>query len=186
MKKTIIIALLILLAANTYAEIQKINFTNEEFAEDTYVIRFNPDFQNLVDPIQLNSHSYNYCIQEKNKKYQIRYILFSEKKGTKNNLIQFPILATTVLFNIHGTDKFENNTSMFSEEDVKNEFNADAGFTNFAFDIESDYSDDYKFIMTNFFYKKGLGIMCQTIQFNDIEFTKTQEFIEIFHSFNFY
>ncbi|MGL1892007.1 MAG: hypothetical protein OCD02_10290 [Spirochaetaceae bacterium] len=186
MKKSIFLVLLISISINAYSEILKIHFSNEEFAENTYVIRYNPDDQKLVEPLQLESHRYNYCIEDKDKQYVIKYILFSETPEIEKHDIEFTVLSSTVLFNIHGTDEFESNSTMFKAEDVKNEFNADKGFTNFAYDIKSDYAGEYKFIMTNFLYKKGLGIMCQTIQFNDMEFAKTEKFFEIFHGFNFY
>lgn len=185
LKKIVILGLLI--TTNLlFSEIIGVHFSNEEFAEDTYVIRYNPEEQRLLEPELLQSHRYNYGIEDLNKNYLIRYILFSETPEVVNQELEFSTMALTSLLNIHGSDEYSNNTSAFRPEDVKNEFNADMGFTNFAVDIKSDYAGEYKFIMTNYFYKKGIGVMCQTIQFNDIEFTKTEKFFEIFHGFNFY
>ncbi|MBB6481506.1 hypothetical protein [Spirochaeta isovalerica] len=39
--------------------------------------------------------------------------------------------------------------------------------------------------MANFYVKEGLGIMCQTILFDDMEIFQTEDFFEIFHSFRF-
>lgn len=40
-------------------------------------------------------------------------------------------------------------------------------------------------MMVNFYYKKDIGIMCQTILFNDINILSTDDFLTAFHSFRF-
>ena len=188
MKSITIVSCLLVLLSSLFSEIGELKFKPEEFDDSTYVIKYYSDTSDFKDPIDNNSQSYNYEIREKHGKYQMRYILFKQTGEIDESEynVQTAMWAWMVIANITGSDEKADNTSAFSEADVKAEFNADLGYTNFSVDIETDYASEYKYIMINFFCKKDLGIMCHTVQFNDLEWVKTEEFLNIFHSFNFY
>ena len=72
--------------------------------------------------------------------------------------------------NITGIDPSEVSLSAFNDADVKQEFNGDFGCTGFFQDPQSDYADGYKYLMVEFFYKNGQGLVMRSFLFNDINF----------------
>ena len=68
-----------------------------------------------------------------------------------------------VIFNMAGHDATNKNTTVFNDNDVRAEFNADYGLTSFGKGGGTDFTEGYQYVMINFFYKKGIGIMCQAI-----------------------
>ena len=90
-----------------------------------------------------------------------------------------------VMLNIAGSEDAIQSVSLFKKDDVRSEFNADYGFTTTVPGKISDFTDAYDYIMINFYYKDGIGIMCQTILFNDLDLFNDEDFFQTFHSFKF-
>jgi hypothetical protein len=189
MKKVLMAILLINISIVGFADIVGLKFAPEEFADDTYVIRFSSEDMEQLEVKELESQSYNYAFRNNTKDYELRYILFKQTEDINNfedYKMQVSMWALMVINNITNDEEQSLNTSAYPVEAVKKEFNADYGFTNFSRDLNSDYVDGYRYIMINFYCKKGLGIMCQTILFNDLSWPATEDFIRWFHGFNFY
>ncbi len=189
MKRFCLLAVLLLISSAVNSEIVSLKFKAEKFDDDKYVIKYYSDIMDLVDVKPMTSQTYDYAFRDKDGRYEIRYILFSQTDDIPDAgdyKVQAALWAVMVIGNVTGDENAAQNTSAFNEEDVKSEFNADCGFTNFSIDGKTDFTEGYKFVMINFYCKRDVGIMCQTILFNDIDFVKDKLFIKIFHGFRFY
>ncbi len=181
--------LLLLCSSYGFADIKGLQFEPKQFDENTYIIRYSSATMKMLEVKTLASQSYDFAFQDKEGRFEIRYILFSQVGGIQDNddyKMQATLWAVMVISNITGNEDFAQNTSAFGEADVKKEFNADIGFTNFSQGAKTDFTAGYQYIMINFYCRKNLGIMCQTILFNDINWIKTEDFLRWFHGFNFY
>jgi len=179
----------VIAVSTSYATIKSINFTPEEFADDTYVIKYSSKEMDMLEVEELQSQSYDYAFRSKNDGFEIRYSLFKQTADIPSFddfKMQASVWAMMVITNITGSEPTTDNTGAFNDDDVKKEFNADFGINSFSSEIKTDYSEDFQFVMINFYCKQGLGIMCQTIHFNDLEWTQTKQFNYWFHGFNFY
>jgi hypothetical protein len=189
MNKFLLILLFLTIFYPLSADINSLKFIREEFAEDSYEIRFSSTHMDFIENEQLNSQTYDYAFRSKSGDFEIRYILFKQTEQIpqfEQYKIEASIFATMVIANITGSEPTSQNTTAFNDADVKNEFNADFGITSFSLDIQTDYSFDYEYVMINFYCKQNLGIMCQTIHFKDLEWVNTEDFMIWFHGFNFY
>jgi len=189
MRKIIVaICIALGLSGSVFAEIKGINFAPQEFADDTYVIKYSSADMDLLEVGDLSSQSYDYAFRSKDGRFELRYILFKQTDVIPEDeyKMQASLWATMVIANITGTEPNTSNTSAYNDADVKKEFNADFGINSFSNNILTDYSEDYEYVMIAFYCKKDLGIMCQTIHFNDLTWTQTDEFLFWFHGFNFY
>ena len=176
------------MAVSAFSKIVGLKFKPEEFDDQKYVIKYDPKKVDLLKPKPLESQTYNYALRDKNGKYEIRYILFKQTEKIpdfEKYKIQVALWSMMVVANITGDENGAEHTSVFKEADVMNEFNADYGFTNFYKNVKTDFSTGYKYLMINFYCKRDLGIMCQTILFNDLSWVKTNEFLWLFHSFKY-
>lgn len=102
---------------------------------------------------------------------EIRYSLFTDTGTDDSDLqTQYALTVLMCLNNIAGYEVPQNAVSLFREEDVKKEFNADFGCTAFIQEPKSDYSKGYNFMIVEFFYKEKQGLVMRTCLFNDFEF----------------
>ena len=102
---------------------------------------------------------------------ELRYSLFADTGTTKEDLnLQFAMWVFMCLNNIAGYEVPGNTISSFDDNDVKKEFNGDFGCTTFLQNPKSGYAEGYKYIMAEFFYKEGQGIVMRAYLFNDINF----------------
>ena len=102
---------------------------------------------------------------------ELRYSLFADTGTTKEDLkLQFAVWVFMCLNNIAGYEVPGNTISFFDDNDVKKEFNGDFGYTTFLQNPKSGYAEGYKYIMAEFFYKDGQGIVMRAYLFNDINF----------------
>jgi len=173
-----------LLAQAAFSTIIGLQFEPKAFDDKTYTILiFDTEDQLKVKPLE--SQSYDFAFRDKQGRYEVRYILFSQTGKISDYKTQVAVWCTMVIQNATGSDAALKNTSAFKDADVKAEFSADYGLTSFAKDTDSDFTEGYKFVMLNFFYKKDLGIICEAILFNDLDFAKTDDFDKVFHSVKF-
>ena len=129
MKRTLIFAFTFLvLAASAYGIIEPPLFQAKAFADDTYIIRFY-DTTDQVQPEALNSQPYDFGFKERNAKYEIRYILFSQVGTTEDYKTAVLMWALTVVANITGADPSTIRGTAFNDSDVRKEFDADYGLT---------------------------------------------------------
>ena len=188
MKRLLVGLLLLLPLATASAEIVGLQFAPEEIPEDTYVIKYSSSTMDMLEVEPLASQTYDYAFRSKDGRFEIRYILFrqtGEIPSFEEFRLQASLWSTMVIANITGHEPTTANTSAFNNDDVRTEFNADFGITSFSNNITTDYSDDFECVMMSFYCKQGLGIVCQTIHFNDLAWAQTEEFVYWFHGFYF-
>ena len=112
-----------------------------------------------------------FLIQKNDIKAEVRYSLFTDTGTSTDNLqMQYAMWVFMCVSNITGIDPSEVSLSAFNDADVKQEFNGDFGCTGFFQDPQSDYAKGYKYMMVEFFYKNGQGLVMRTFLFNDINF----------------
>jgi len=180
----LVMALMISIGGMAFAAIASPGFKPGAIDEKKYFIGI-PENMEQIQVKETESQSYDFAFKDKANRYEIRYIMFVEDGQMADVATQAGFWAYLVSMNIAGDEKAIKNASKFKDEDVKAEFDADYGSTIFIADSASDYASGYKYIMANFYYKKGVGLMCQTILFNDLAIVKTEEFNGIFHTFKF-
>ena len=171
------------------AEILAPVYAPEPFDEDSYVIYFDENRLDILEPTENYSQSYDFALRSKDSEFELRYILFrqtGEVASLEDLKFQAYVWASMVIANITGSEPTDQNTTAYLDSDVENEFNGDFGLTSFSMDIQTDYSDDYPFVMINFYARQGLGMMCQTIHFKDLSWIATEDFNIWFHGFQFY
>ena len=180
----LILVLILLLSQAAFSAVVSLQFEPKTFDDKTYTIFvFDTEDQLKVKPLE--SQSYDFAFRDKQGRYEVRYILFSQIGKIQDYKNQVAIWSTMVIQNATGSTAALKNISTFKDADVKNEFNADYGLTSFAKDGNSDFTKDYKYMMLNFLYKKDLGIICEAILFNDLDFANTEDFAKVFHSVKF-
>lgn len=183
--KRIFVAFFLFCCFAIFAEIVSLGFEPKKFDDSLYLIGvYDTMMQKEVE--ECESQSYDYAFVDKADKYESRYIMFSETKKIDDIKQQVGLWSYMVIQNIAGDEAAVRSTTSFNDSDVKKEFNADYGLTSFIQNGTSDFCAGYKYIMLNFFYKKNVGIMCQAILFNDVNFIKTNEFMALFHTFKYY
>jgi len=118
--------------------------------------------------------------------YELRYGLFSQTEYDVENIQRsFALFIIPVINRAAGFEVDLNEVELYDEEDVAYEFNGDIGVSVFIPDPPSRFGGGYRFMLLSFFCKINLGIVMQTILFDDIGFAGTNEFVEIAHSFSF-
>lgn len=112
-----------------------------------------------------------FLIQKNDIKAEVRYSLFTDTSTNTDDLqMQYAMWVFMCVSNITGIDPSEVSLSTFNDADVKQEFNGDFGCTGFFQDPQSDYAKGYKYMMVEFFYKYGQGLVMRSFLFNDINF----------------
>jgi hypothetical protein len=128
-----------------------------------------------------------YAFTDENKSFEIRYAFFTQTETDYKDIkTPYGFCIFPVIMNVAGYDVNSKQVSNFNDSDVNNEFNGNFGTTVFITDPKSEYGKGFKYIMLNLYYKQNQGIVTQSILFNDLNFTKTQQFMEVFHSFKFH
>jgi len=184
MKKSMLILVIVITGFSSFAEIRTPQFYLQQFDENSYVIAY-PDTMTQVEPKPCESQAYDFAFYDNQGRYELRYILFSETGTIEDIKNQVNMWALMVISNIAGKEESIGDTTPFKDPDVKKEFNADYGLTSFIQNPQSDFGAGFKYIMVNFYYKSGVGLMCQTILFNNLNVLKQQSFLSVFHSFRF-
>lgn len=84
--------------------------------------------------------------------------------------------------------------SNYNDSDVANEFNGDFGCMTFIQNPQSGYSEGYKFMIAEYFYRNNQGIVMRVFLFNDIDFiginpdgsiSETSLWFNNYHTFKF-
>jgi hypothetical protein len=172
-----------LLCLSVNAIILKVPFVPEEFDVDIYQYPYMIKIDNALSE-QIDTY---YDFTNSNNDYEIRYSFFREMFDVGDNIkTAFVTYMITIVNNVAGYQLNTKQISAYQDKDVKNEFNGDFGFTVFMIDPKSDFGKGYKYIMINFFYKKGQGMVTQSLLFNDRNIIEKSEFLEVFHSFRFH
>lgn len=184
MKKTALMFTVLLLGTYIFANDQPFAFAPDKFADDTYTI-YVLDWLEQVEPEYKKSQYYDYALRDKGEKYEVRYTLFKQIEKQDDMRKQAAIWANLVTMSIGGSKESVRSTKDYEDSEVQKEFNADFGFSAILSSETTDFTNEFDFIMVNFFYKENLGIMCQTILFNDADIFKSEEFFKAFHSFRF-
>jgi hypothetical protein len=185
MKKMFGLIILIFISFYSYCEIVNPGFKPGTIQEDKYLIGIATNV-NQIDVNKSISQSYDFAFKDKDDRYEIRYIMFVEDGPINDIKMQAGFWSYIVTMNIAGDEKAIKNATIYKDEDVKNEFNADYGSFVFIIDSKTDFSNNYKYMLCNYFYKKGVGLMTQCILFKDITQISQNEIGGIFHSFKFY
>ena len=104
------------------------------------------------------------------------------------------MLVFICINNIAGYEVPEKWIKYYKDRDVKKEFNGDFGCTAFIKYPQSDYGNDYKYMIVEFFYKENQGVVMRTFLFNDLElmgvnkkgkFLPDSILLEHYHTFKF-
>jgi hypothetical protein len=181
MKRMVFVFLMVLIPLVAKSEIAEIPFVPEEF--DIDIFQF-PHMLLIDNPSSEQLDTY-YTFTDNISSYQIRYTFFKQTQIDYPNIqTAYSFFIFPIIWNVAGYE--EERISNFNVNDVKNEFNGDFGSTVFIQNPKSDFGEDYKYILLNFYYKINQGIVVQSILFNDLNFLQNQYFMEIFHSFKFH
>lgn len=150
----------------------KVTQSEEEFDVMYYVTEDMKQIKNLENRDVAITQSFKV---ERNKlKGELRYSLFTDVGDTEdedNLKIEYATWVMVCLLNIAGYDLSPGSISRFNDSDVKAEFNGDFGCTAFIKNPKSDYGKGYKYMMVDFFYKKGQGLVMRVFLFNDMKFS---------------
>jgi hypothetical protein len=183
MKKYLMSYALIMISVLCFAEILKPPFELKEF--DVTILKY--PYMNQLEKQDSDDFDIVYAFTDEKKNFEIRYAFFTQtQKDVKDIKTAYGAMIFPVIMNVAGYDVSSKQVSSFNDSDVSNEFNGNSGTTIFIPNPKSNYGKGFKYIMLNFYYKENQGIVAQSILFNDMEFTKTKEFMEIFHSFKFH
>jgi len=129
-------------------------------------------------PIKPNGDvAYDYAVRHKNLKLEIRYSLRPDVKDPRAPKL---FLAACAL-NINGG--VQPNLAPFRPQDVKNEFNADRGFTTVT-DLNSEFGKGYKTSSLFIIQKDGKGSVVVTYLFDDINLIMPT-YLNTFYSIKF-
>lgn len=131
-----------------------------------------------------SSLPYFFAVKDKLNRFEIRYSTFVENKkffanvplNSKKFLDSFKSFALEIAQKMSQNDFAVKSIDSFSDKDVAFEFNADKGISVFVMNAPGDFCRGYKYIMMNFFYKKNVGVMCQSILYNDLTAISTVQF----------
>ena len=183
--RSLVLGLILLLGVSTvsWAKIVAPPFTPAEFDVDISQYPFMVQIENAKSE-QVDTY---YDFTNAAKEFEIRYTFFKQTElDFKDLRAATQVYLFAVIQNVAGAEASIKSISNFNDSDVQNEFNGDFGETVFIQDCKSDYTNDYKYIMLNFYIKENQGIVCQAILFNSQDIFTTDYFMSLFHSFRFH
>lgn len=185
-KKILSLIFLMILCQSTFAVIMAPSFRYGNLDESAYTITVDDNIK-MIRVKKSRSQTYHYALRAKNRSYEIRYILFSQTKDFLDNevALQVGMVFTPVLLNIAGGSDGISDSVTFDTEDVNKDFNADYGLSFFIKDCRTDFRGKWHYLLVNVYYKKGVGIVFQTIHFNYLDTLASDEFDTGFYSFRF-
>mgnify|MGYP003333689091 CR=1 FL=1 len=164
-----IITLLIMLVGKPIFILIKRKESEEEFD----VIYFQTEDMQPVESLENNdvAITQSFSIEKNGYKGELRYSLFTDCGISADDLmVQYGLWSYMCLCNASGYEVPSSEIAQFSNSDVKEEFNGDLGCTAFIPQPQSEYGSGYNFMMVEFFYKKGQGLVMRSFLFNDFEF----------------
>lgn len=174
MKKCFFLFTLILvLSSNCFAKISGSRFKITESEKEFDLIYYLTEDMKVAENLDNNdvAITQSFSINKNGKSGEVRYSLFTDCGEDDSDLqIQYAMWVFMCINNIAGFEVPGNAISSFNNEDVKKEFNGDFGCTAFLQDPKSEYSNGFKYMMVEFFYKEKQGLVMRTFLFNDIDF----------------
>lgn len=125
MKQCLLAAMLAALVVSPgAAEIKALQFEPRQFDPGSYTILFS-ESMDQIQPRTFASQSCDFCLKDRSGRFEVRDILFSQTGPIEEPGPQVFLWTTMVIFNAAGYQASKQNTTAFSEEDVRAEFNAD-------------------------------------------------------------
>ncbi len=163
-------------------------FVEKELSKDRYYIRFAETGQDSVSVKKKETQNYKYAFSSKNSDYELRYIFFTQVKdfdSFKEYKESANLITLDTISKIIGEQADMSMITSYSDDDVKNEFKADILMIANVEGAKTDYIEDYEYIMISIFFKRGVGIVFQTIQYNDMNWLGTKYYQDSFYGFSF-
>lgn len=174
MRKIIsVFTLAVLTCFSLSAKINSPGFKITESEEEFDVIYFQTEDMQPVESLENNdvAITQSFSIEKNGYKGELRYSLFTDCGISDDDLmVQYGLWSYMCLCNASGYEVPSSEIAQFSNSDVKEEFNGDLGCTAFIPQPQSEYGSGYNFMMVEFFYKKGQGLVMRSFLFNDFEF----------------
>ena len=166
-------SLILILSSNCFATIISSRFKITESEKEFDLIYYLTEDMKVIENLDNNdvAITQTFSISKNGKSGELRYSLFTDCGEDDNDLqIQYAMWVFMCINNIAGFEVPSNSISSFNKEDVKKEFNGDFGCTAFIKNPKSEYTNGFKYMMVEFFYKEKQGLVMRTFLFNDIEF----------------
>ena len=126
---------------------------------------------------------YQYAIKHVDKKFEIRYSIFSAKEYSQVRDIDHVAFTLAVIENIAGDSSNVLRSTQFDKNAVKSEFNAELGSSAIVIP-DSDYGKGYKNAMIVSLFKTNAGSVYIVFLFDDINVIR-DGFDQTFHSIKF-
>ena len=186
MKKPAAVILIILVGISVFAEFSGVLFGPDSFKIDILKKKHMTTVSKKDLPADLKV---DYAFTDAKKTYQLRYSTFkqNDKNVTDEDLtLSFGVFALTYILNMYGIGDIDlSGIQRFDDADVQADFNGDFGTTAYIANPNPAYCKGYKYMLVNFYCKKGQGVVIQTLLFNDVSFFGEEYIIEVFNSFKF-
>ena len=185
MKKFFAAVLVILLSVSAFAVITGGLFGPGSFKVDIIKKKHMKTVAKKDLPSELKI---DYAFTNARKTYQLWYSMFKQNdKNAANDdlMLNYGMYAFAYLMNMSAADLNPDAIQRFDDSDVKIDFNGDFGATALIEYPKKEYSREFKYMLVNFYCKKGQGLVVQTILFSDVNIVTDNEFIEAFNSFRF-
>lgn len=126
---------------------------------------------------------------------ELYYTLFTDVGGDEDSLgLDYAMWVYICINNAAGYDVDLDSLSWYNDSDVQDEFNGDFGCTGTIPYPVSDYANGHNWMMTDFFYKHGQGLVMRSFLFDDLAFIGLTEdsfvpekslWMANFHTFEF-
>lgn len=172
-KQFVLFTLILILSSTCFAKIAGSRFKITESEEEFDLLYIVTEDMTVAENLDNNDVAVTktFTINKNGLAGEVRYSLFTDIGEDDSNLqIQYFMWVFMCMNNIAGFEVPGNAIANFNNNDVKKEFNGDFGCTAFLQDPKSEYSNGYKYMMVEFFYKAHQGLVMRTFLFNDIEF----------------
>lgn len=163
---------------------EKMKGLNLEFIMPAGFVPFTVDLKKCEDV------KYYHAIKHKVKKLEVRYSMFPYEKAVNEKDHMkigsdelYKMFTYTVIANIAGEDRNILKTLEFEKGSVRQEFNADWGFTCIVRPA-SEFGSGYKLALITSLYKSGSGYAYIIFLFDDFKDIQ-KEYLSAFYSFRF-
>ncbi|WP_428768643.1 hypothetical protein V1L52_08180 [Treponema sp. HNW] len=177
-KMLIVLSILFIVDVTCFAKIIGSRFKITESEKEFDVIYYLTEDMKVEQNKQNNdvNITQTFKIEKNGQKGELRYSLFTDMGEDDSDIkMQYAMWVFMCINNIAGFEVPSNIISSFNDNDVKNEFNGNFGCTAFLQDPKSEYSEGYKYMMVEFFYKEKQGLVMRVFLFNGIDFAGINE-----------
>lgn len=173
-----------------YAEITNftVHYEKTTSERDFDIVYYLHDFMDEISVRRNNDIPTTKAFAIDNDRYEQRFTLFTDTgTGDATRKMEYIMWALQYAEKAAGFELTVEDFEAFNDEDVLEAFNADFGHTCFVIDPESTYARGYKYMLLEFFCKKGQGIVMRTMLSNDgtVFTTPDENFMYAYHSFQF-